>query len=94
MKIVDSYLQAEIRKSARGSRGTSTVSYSDNTADQERLEALMTQIEAATAGIRAQQEERERQEAVQAEQTSAASIGKKSSKGAVKKNIFPFQEAI
>jgi hypothetical protein len=92
MKIVDSYLQAEIRKSARGSRGTSTVSYSDNTADQERLEALMTQIEAATAGIRAQQEERERQEAVQAEQTSAASIGKKSSKGAVKKIFSLFKK--
>ena len=92
MKMVDSYLQAEIRKSERGSRG-SRVSYSDNTADQDRLDALMAQIEEATKGIREREEqakmetEQAKMETEQAAETAAAQQEKKSSKGAIKKML-------
>ena len=82
MKIVDSYLQAEIRKSARGRRGPS-VSYTDTDEDQRRLDALMEQILETTTGIR---ESEAAQAQLEAEQTAAQSSkkGKKASKGPIK----------
>jgi hypothetical protein len=87
MKIVDSYLQAEIIKSQRGSRG-SRVSYSDVGEDQQRLDVLMSQILEVTTERRGQEEEQTRLQRAQEEQAATAAQ-QTTSKTAIKK-IFGF----
>jgi hypothetical protein len=67
MKMVDSYLQAEIRKSERGSRG-SRVSYSDVNDVQGRLNTVLDDLLSVSAQRQQYESEQNRLQEEQKEQ--------------------------